>query len=70
MSITHVYLYLNSIKKTIHHTINITFTEAEIFAIRCGINQDVQIPDITYIIIVTDAIYVAHCIFDSLIHPY
>jgi len=31
----------NGIKKTIHHTINITLTEAELFATRYGINQAV-----------------------------
>ena len=52
ISIAHVHLYLNSINKTIHYTVNITSTEAELFAIRCGINQAVQIPDVAHIIVV------------------
>jgi len=39
MSIVHIHSYLNSIKKTLHHAIGITSTEAELFAIRCSINQ-------------------------------
>ena len=38
ISIVHVYSFLNPIKKTIHHAVNITTTEAKLFAIRCGIN--------------------------------
>jgi len=39
ISIVHIDSYLNSIKKTLHHAVSITSTEAELFAIRCGINQ-------------------------------
>jgi len=46
MSIVHIHSYLNSIKKTLHHTVGIIFTEAELFAIRCSINQAIQIPDV------------------------
>ena len=38
MSITHVYSFNNLLKKTLHHTINITIMEAELFAIRYRIN--------------------------------
>jgi len=38
MSISHIDCSYNIMAKTIHHTINITTTEAELFAIRCGIN--------------------------------
>ena len=37
-SISHVHSHSNSAKKTIHHTVNITSTEAELFTIRCRIN--------------------------------
>jgi len=40
-------------------------TEAELFAIRCGINQATQIPGTSRIIIVTDTLHVARRIFDS-----
>jgi len=38
ISIAHVYSFNNPLKKTLHHTINITTMEAELFAIRCKIN--------------------------------
>ena len=56
--------------KTIHHTINITLTEAELFAIKCGINQAVQIPEASHIIVITDTIYLAKDIFNSTTHSY
>jgi len=54
----------------LHHTINITSTEAELFALRCGINQAIQITDSSCIIVITDALHVAKKIFDPSIHPY
>ena len=39
MLIAHIYSKNNPIIKTIHHIVNIMFTKAEIFAIRCDINQ-------------------------------
>ena len=39
MSIAHIHIYNTPIVKIICHTINITFTEAELFVIRCGLNQ-------------------------------
>jgi len=38
-SIAHIYIYNSPIIKIIHHAINITLTETELFTIRCGINQ-------------------------------
>ena len=70
MSIAHIHLHSNPITKTIHHAVNVTSTEVELFSIRCGINQATQIPNVTYIIVVTDSIHATHCIFNSLIHPY
>ena len=69
-SILHIYSYNKPIVKTIHQAINITTTEVELFAIRCGINQAINIPNIKYIIIVTDSIHAAERIFDSLSYPY
>ena len=51
-------------------TINVTTTKAELFAIRCGINQAINIPNIEHIIIITDSIYATERIFDSLPHLY
>ena len=70
ISIVYIYLLLNPIKKTIHHAVNIMSTEAELFAIRCGINQAIQIPNVIHIIVIINTIYAAHCIFNSLIYLY
>ena len=37
-SISHVHIYNKPITKTLHHTVNVTSTEAELFTIRCSIN--------------------------------
>ena len=58
------------IAKIIHHITNINSIEAELFAIRYGINYSLQLQDISHIIVVTDAIPTAKQIFDTLIHPY
>jgi len=44
--------------------------EAELFAIRCGINQACIKEEVLKIIIVTDSIHAAKKIFDSKLHPY
>ena len=69
-SIAHIHSDQNIVAKTIHHTVNITSTEAELFAIRCGINQVIQVTDISCIIVITNAIHLVRCIFDLLSHPY
>ena len=38
-SIIYVHSHSSLIKKMIYYTVNITITEAELFAIKCGINQ-------------------------------
>ena len=38
-SIAYIYVCDRPVVKTLHHAVNITSTEAELFAIRCGINQ-------------------------------
>ena len=63
-SISHIHIYNKPIVKTLHHTINVTSTEAELFAIRCGINQATNLNDISKIIIVTDSIHAVRKIFD------
>jgi len=64
--ITQIHSYSNSIKKTLHHAINITTTEAELFTIRCRINQATQVTNVFHIIIITNTIYLAQHIFDLL----
>ena len=38
-SIAYIYIYDNPIIKTLYYVVNITSTKAELFTIRCGINQ-------------------------------
>ena len=45
--------------RTIYHVVNITSTEAELFTIRCGINQAIHVTNMSYIIVITDAIHLA-----------
>ena len=60
----------NPLKKMLHYVINITLTEAKLFALKCGINQAVQITNSSHIIVITDTLHVIEKIFDSSIHPY
>ena len=56
-SILHIHQGWNIIAKTIYHTISITFTEIELFSIRYGVNQAVQVSNAKNIIIITNTIY-------------
>jgi len=60
----------NSIEKIIHYAVNIALTETELFAIWCRINQAVQIPEVSYIIVITDTIHLVRCIFNSITYSY
>jgi len=53
-----------------YNILSIISSEAKIFVIRCSINQAIQIPKISHIIVITDSIYVANQIFDLIIHLY
>ena len=68
ISISHVHIYNKPIVKTLYHTVNITSTEAELFAIKCDINQATNLNDISKIIIVTDSIHTTRKIFDLTSH--
>ena len=68
-SIVHIYVYNKPIIKMLYQAINIISTEAELFAIRCGINQAIHLHSISKIIVVMDSIHVAKKIFDLLSHP-
>ena len=70
ISILHIHSSYNSIKKIIHHAINITSTETKLFAIKYKINQTVQIPEASHIVVITDTIHLVRCIFDSTTHCY
>lgn len=54
----------------LYHAISIMSTEAELFALRCEINQVVQIPSSSYIIVITVALHMVQNFFDSSIHLY
>ena len=69
-SILHTHIHNRPITKTLHHAVNVMSTEAELFAIRCGINQATNHNDISKIIIVTNSIHAARKIFNLLSHPY
>jgi len=66
-SVSHIHCPLI---KTVHHASFVTSTEAELFAIRCGINQACSKENVSKIIVVTDSIHAAKKIFNSDPHPY
>ena len=67
-SILHMHTYNNPITKTLYHVVYITSTEAELFTIRCSINQASNYNDISKIIVVTDSIHMAKKNFDPSSH--
>jgi len=69
-SISHMHTHNNPITETIYYVVHVTSTEAELFAIRCGINQVSNCDGISKIIIITNSIYVARKIFDPSSHPF
>jgi len=69
-SISHVHICDHPLTKMVHHTAFITSTEAELFAIRCGINQACSKENVFKFIIITNSIHAAKKIFDSKSHLY
>jgi len=57
-SIAYIYLHSNLIRKTLHHAISVTSSEAKLFTIRCGINQAIQFHEVSHIIVITNSIHV------------
>ena len=70
ISISYMHTFNSPLIKTLYHAVFVTSTEAELFAIRCGINQASNQEVISKIIIVTDFIHMAKKIFDLSPHPY
>ena len=70
MSVAHIHVANWPLVKTVHHASFVTTTEAELFAIRCGINQALSLKNISRIVVITDSIHVANKIFDCGSHPY
>jgi len=58
-SIAHIHMANKPLMKTIHHAVNITSTEAKLFAIRCSINQSSCFDNISKIVVITDSIHMA-----------
>jgi len=69
-SISHVHLTNHPVTKMLYHVAFVTSTEAELFAIRCGINQAYIKENVSKIIVITDSIHAAKKIFDASSHPY
>ena len=68
--VLHIYIRDKPLIKTVHHAAYVTSTEAELFAIKCGLNQACNKEDISKIIVITDSIHAAKKIFDTKSHPY
>ena len=69
-SIAYIHVHNNPVIKILYHTINITSTKVELFAIRCSTNQATQMININCIIVITDLIHTTKRIFNSLVHLY
>jgi len=67
---SHIHSFNRPIIKMCYHAVNVSTTEAKLFAMRCSINQAADIPHIKYIIVIIDSIHSAKKIFDSSLHPY
>jgi len=68
--ISHMHIANSSLIKTLHHTTFVMSTKAELFAIRCSINQASNKENVSKIIVITNSIHVAKKIFDSSLHPF
>ena len=68
--ITHIHVHDKPVIKTLYHTGNIISTKAELFTIRCGINQAIKIQEISKIIVVTNSIHATKRICDLSLHLY
>jgi len=69
-SILHMHINNKPLTKMIHHAVHITSTEAELFAIRCGINQATNFDNVFKIIVITNSIHAARKIFELSVHLY
>ena len=58
-SISHTHISNQPLIKTLHHAAFVTSTEAEIFAIRCSINQATAKLNVSKIVIITNSIHTA-----------
>jgi len=68
ISIAYIHVCDKPIIKTIYHVVNIILSKVKLFAIRYGISQAINIPEISKIFVITDSIYVVKRIFDLSIY--
>ena len=68
-SILHVHIANRPLTKTVHHATFVTSMEAELFAIRCSINQACSNEAISKIIVVTDSIHAVKKILTAALIP-
>ena len=68
-SVAHIHQTNVPLIKTVHHAVFVTSSEAELFAMRCRINQACSKDNISKIIVITDSIHAAKLIFNSSSHP-
>jgi len=69
-SISHIHINNKPLTKTIHHAVHITSTEAELFAIRCSINQAMNFNNVSKIIVITNSIHAARKFFEPSVYSY
>ena len=69
-SISHMHLANHPLTKTVHYAAFVTSTEAELFIIRCDINQVCIKENVSKIIVVTNSIHVVKKIFNTASYPY
>jgi len=69
-SVAYIHSYNNPVRKTVYYAINIISIGAELFVLRCGINQAIHISDISCIIDITDVIHIVEKIFNMLNYPF
>jgi len=67
-SISYMYISNQPLIKTLYHAAFVTSTEAELFAIKCGINQATSNNNISKIVIITNSIHIAKRIFNPSSH--
>ena len=72
VAISILYMHINNktLIKTIHHTVHVISTKAELVAIRYGVNQTTKFNNMSKIIVVTNSIHATRKIFESSVHSY
>ena len=68
-SILHTHILNHPLIKILYYAAFVTSAEAELFTIRCSINQVLSKENISKIIVFTDSIHIAKKIFDPLSYP-